>query len=319
MPLAPEYAAMLAEAAAAGAPPMTQLSPAEARAMYQAMRPANPELAVAAVQDIAIPGPEGEIKARVYTPEGSGPHPVLMNFHGGGWVIGDLETADGVSRDFCRTADCVVVSIDYRLAPEHPYPAAAEDCIAATLWASKNMASLGGNGKLAVTGESAGGNLAAVACQALVSSDSPDASPGAEAETADICFQLLAYPVVDHDLSRASYAENGEGHLLETDTMRWFWDHYCPDTARRDEPVACPLQAKSLAGQPPAMVVTAEFDPLRDEGKAYADALTAAGVQASYHCADGLIHDFFGTAAVLPCSRPAFESACAALKNAFRA
>ena len=308
MPLAPEYAAMLAEAAAAGAPPMTELSPAEARAMYQAMRPANPELTVASVKDLTIPGPGGDMTARVYTPEGAGPHPVLMNFHGGGWVIGDLETADGVSRDFCRTANCIVVSLDYRLAPEHPYPAAADDCIAATLWASKNMDALGGNGKLAVTGESAGGNLAAVAAQALTPSGK-----------ADICFQLLAYPVVDHDLTRASYAENGEGHLLETDTMRWFWDLYCPNQASRDEPTACPLKAKSLAGQPPALVVTAEFDPLRDEGKAYADALSAAGVNASYHCADGLIHDFFGTAALLPCSRPAFEAACTALKNAFAA
>jgi len=312
MPLAPEYAAMLAEAAAAGAPPMTALSPTEARAMYQAMRPANPELEVASVKDIDIPGPAGQIKARVYAPEGAGPHPVLMNFHGGGWVIGDLETADGVSRDLCRTADCIVVSVDYRLAPEHPYPAAAEDCIAATLWASENMAALGGNGKLAVTGESAGGNLATVACQALTGTAATD-------KTADICFQLLAYPVVDHDMTRGSYAQNGEGHLLETDTMRWFWDLYCPDTARRDEPTACPLHAKSLAGQPPALVVTAEFDPLRDEGKAYADALNAAGVEASYHCADGLIHDFFGTAAFLPCSRPAFEVACAALKKAFAA
>ena len=305
MPLAPEYAAILAEAAAADAPPMTALSPAEARAMYQAMRPANPELAVAAVKDIDIPGPAGALKARVYTPEGAGPHPVLMNFHGGGWVIGDLETADGVSRDFCRTANCVVVSLDYRLAPEHQYPAAADDCIAATRWAANNMASLGGNGKLAVTGESAGGNLAAVVCQALA------------AEDTDICFQLLAYPVVDHDLTRGSYAENGEGHLLETDTMRWFWDLYCPDTPRRNEPAASPLHAKSLAGQPAAMVVTAEFDPLRDEGKAYADALSAAGVDAEYHCADGLIHDFFGTAALLPCSRPAFEAACTALNKAF--
>jgi len=316
MPLAPEYAAMLAEAAAAGAPPMTELSPAEARAMYQAMRPGNPELSVAAVRDLNIPGPAGNIPARVYSPEGAGPHPVLVNFHGGGWVIGDLETADGVSRDFCRTANCIVVSIDYRLAPEHPYPAAAEDCIAATLWASQNMSALGGNDKLAVTGESAGGNLAAVVCQALTATETANIAPDS---AADICFQLLAYPVVDHDLTRDSYAANGEGHLLETDTMRWFWDLYCPDAARRNEPAACPLHAQSLAGQPPALVVTAEFDPLRDEGKAYADALSAAGVNAAYHCADGLIHDFFGTAALLPCSRPAFEAACAALQDAFAA
>lgn len=305
MPLAPEYAAMLAEAAAAEAPPMTSLSAPEARAMYQAMRPANPELTVGTVSDLQIPAAGGEIPARVYTPAGAGPHPVLMNFHGGGWVIGDLETADTISRDFCRTANCVVVSVDYRLAPEHPYPAAAEDCIAATRWVADNMQAVGGNGKLAVTGESAGGNLAAVVAQA-------DNAP-------DICFQLLAYPVVDHDLSRASYSENGEGYLLDTATMSWFWDIYCPDTARRSEPAASPLHAESLQGQPPAMVVTAEFDPLRDEGKAYADALTAAGVATTYHCADGLIHDFFGMATVLPCARPPFEAACEALRNAFDA
>ena len=304
MPLAPEYAAMLAEAAAAGAPPMTELSPGDARGMYQMMRPANPELAVGKVENLSIPGPAGDINARVYSPESAGPHPVLMNFHGGGWVIGDLETADGVSRDFCRTVGCVVVSVDYRLAPEHPYPAAPEDCVAATRWIAQNMPAVNGNGKLAVTGESAGANLAAVVCQTL---------------SADVCFQLLAYPVVDHDLTRGSYSENGEGYLLDTNTMRWFWDLYCPDETKRSEPAASPLHTKSLAGQPPAMVVTAEFDPLRDEGKAYAEALSAAGVDTTYHCADGLIHDFFGTASLLTCSRPPFEAACAKLNSAFNA
>ena len=308
MPLAPEYAAMLAEAAAAGGPAMTELSPTDARGLYQAMRPANPELTVGKVAELQIPGPAGTVPARVYTPAGAGPHGVLINFHGGGWVIGDLETADGVSRDLCRTANCIVISVDYRLAPEHPYPAAAEDSIAATRWIADNMAAVGGNGRLAVTGESAGANLAAVVSQATAADSSTN-----------ICFQLLAYPVVDHDLTRGSYTENGEGYLLDTDTMRWFWDLYCPDQASRNEPMASPLRADSLAGQPPAMVVTAEFDPLRDEGKAYADALTAAGVATTYHCADGLIHDFFGTAALLPCSRPPFEAACKALSDALKA
>lgn len=308
MPLAAEFEAMLSEAAAAGAPPMTELSPPEARAMYQAMRPENPDLAVGSVSELGIPGPAGDIPARVYRPEGAGDFPVLMNFHGGGWVIGDLLTADAISRDFCRTAQCVVVSIDYRLAPEHPYPAAAEDCIAATAWVGENMGAVGGNGKLAVTGESAGGQLAAVVAQAAQAAGQPD-----------ICFQLLAYPVVDHDMTRGSYVENAEGYLLTTDTMRWFWDLYCPDPSARDDAKASPIKAESLAGQPPAMVVTAEFDPLRDEGKAYADALSNAGVPTTYHCADGLIHDFLATAALLPCSRPPFEAACAALKTAFAA
>ena len=308
MPLAPEYEAMLTEAAAAGAPPMTELSAPEARAMYQAMRPANPELTVGSVSDLTIPGPAGDIPVRVYSPPGEGPFPVLMNFHGGGWVIGDLVTADVVSRDFCTTANCVTVAVDYRLAPEHPYPAAAEDCIAATRWIGANMSAVNGNGKLAVTGESAGGNLAAVVAQAAQAAGGPE-----------ICFQLLAYPVVDHDMSRKSYVDNAEGYLLTTDTMHWFWNHYCPDVATRNEPTASPLRAASLAGQPPAMVVTAEFDPLRDEGKAYADALAEAGVATTYLCADGLIHDFFATATLLPCSRPPFETACAALKDAFSA
>lgn len=306
MPLAAEFEAMLTEAAASGAPPMTELSAPEARAMYQAMRPENPDLAVGSVADLTIPGPAGEIAAKVYRPEGEGDFPVLMNFHGGGWVIGDLATSDGISRDFCRTANCVVISIDYRLAPEHPYPAAADDCIAATAWVGANMAAVGGNGKLAVTGESAGGQLAAVVAQAAQAAGQPQ-----------ICFQLLAYPVVDHDMTRQSYVENAEGYLLTTETMHWFWNQYCPDIALRDEVKASPIKATSLAGQPPAMVVTAEFDPLRDEGKAYADALKAAGVNTTYHCAEGLIHDFFATAAVLPCSRPPFEAACAALRAAF--
>ena len=306
MPLAAEFEAMLKDAAESGAPAMTDLSAPEARAMYQAMRPENPQLTVGSIADLCIPGPAGDIAARVYRPDGEGDFPVLMNFHGGGWVIGDLVTSDAISRDFCRTANCVVVSIDYRLAPEHPYPAAADDCIVATAWVAANMITVGGNGKLAVTGESAGANLAAVVAQAAQTAGSPE-----------ICFQLLAYPVVDNDLTRGSYVDNAEGYLLTTDTMQWFWDLYCPDVAMRDEIKASPIKAESLAGLPPAMVITAEFDPLRDEGKAYADALQQAGVPTTYHCAEGLIHDFLSTTALLPCSRPPFEAACSELTTAF--
>ena len=307
MPLAPEYAAMLAQAAEAEAPPLSALSPAEGREMYRLMRPLDPNLPVGTVADQSVPGPGGDIPVRVYTPAGSGPFPVLMNFHGGGWVIGDLDTSDALCRRLCTAVGCVVVSVDYRLAPEHPYPAAVEDCIAATEWAAGSMAAINGNGRLAVTGESAGGNLAAVVAQHAARNEAPE-----------ICLQLLAYPVVDHDFSYPSYAENGEGYLLTLDSMHWFWEHYCPAADRRAEADASPLRATTLAGVAPALVLTAEFDPLRDEGKAYADALAAAGVPTEHRGYDGLVHDFLATAGLFTCAQVPFDDAVAALTAAFQ-
>ncbi len=304
MPLAPEYEAMFAALAAEPGPKISELSPAEGREMYRMMRPVNPELAIGSVEDRVIETDAGAIPVRIYHPAAGGPLPILMNFHGGGWVIGDLDTADAVCRSLAEAADCIVISVDYRLAPEHVYPAAVEDAYAATCWAAANAAALGGSGRLAVTGESAGGNLAAVVCQKARDESGPV-----------IDFQLLAYPVVDHDLSRQSYADNGEGYLLETGTMVWFWDHYC-EPERRSEPAASPLRAESLAGLPPAVVLTAEFDPLRDEGAAYAEALAAAGVRAKHICFDGLVHDFLATSGLFGCSKAAFEQAVAELKQA---
>lgn len=308
MPLAPEYQALLAAAAEAGGPPLSELSPAEGREMYRMMRPANPELTVGKVSNISIPSSTGVIPARVYRPTGAGPFPVLMNFHGGGWVIGDLDTADAVSREFCREANCVVVAVDYRLAPEHAFPAAVEDCYDATCWVGENMSSINGNGQLAVSGESAGANLATVVAQQIRDQGGPN-----------LCYQLLAYPVTDHDLTRTSYAENGEGMLLTTDTMAYFWSHYCPIDADRANPQASPLLAKDLTRLPAALVLTAEFDPLRDEGAAYAAALESAGVSTTYICAAGLIHDFLAMTASFQCSRDVFEQACIHLRNAFQA
>ncbi len=305
MPLAPEIEALLSELAAQEGPAIYQLSPAEGREMYRLMRPANPEIPVAAVADRRIPGPAGDIPLRIYTPEGTGPFPVYVNFHGGGWVIGDLDTADAACRDICRTAGCVVVSVDYRLAPEHVYPAAVEDCCAATAWVAVHMDELNGNGRLAVGGESAGGNLAAVVCQWARDNGGPA-----------IHYQMLLYPVTDCDFERGSYRENGQGYLLELETMRWFWDHYCPEPSQRQQPQASPLRAGNLAGLPPALVITAEFDPLRDEGEAYAAALHAAGTPAEAVRFDGLIHDFLATAQVFQASRTGFEHACRALRQA---
>ena len=307
MPLVPEYQAMLEALAAEPGPPIVEMTPEEARALYRMMRPLNEDLAVGEVTERGVPGPAGEVPLRIYRPQASGPHPVLVYFHGGGWVIGDLDTADAACRDLCETAGCVVVSVDYRLAPEHRYPAAVDDCYAALEWVAGNGGELGGNGRLAVAGESAGGNLAAVL--SLKARD--EAGP-------EIDFQLLLYPVVDHDLSRPSYVDNGTGYILETPTMRWFWDHYCPDPASRSHPYASPLKAADHSGLPPALVMTAEFDPLRDEGNLYAETLAAAGTQAEAICCDGLVHDFFATAQQFKASRAPFEAACAALRKALR-
>ncbi len=304
MGLAPEYAAMFEQLAETPGPAMTDLPPEQARELYKAMRPVNPELKVGDIEDVTCPGPGGDIPLRIYTPQGTGPWGVLVNFHGGGWVIGDLDTSDAACRDLCATANLVVVSVDYRLAPEHVYPAAVEDCYAATAWVAANAAKLQHNGKIAVGGESAGGNLAAVVSQRA-----------REDANLELAFQLLLYPVVDASMSQGSYTENAEGYLLETNTMHWFWDYYCPDKSLRAEPDASPANAASLENLPPALVVTAEFDPLRDEGNAYAAALVAAGNEAENQCYPGLVHDFFATAQIFKASRVGFEHACQRLRE----
>jgi acetyl esterase len=305
MPLTPEYQAMLAELAETPAPKMTELSPGETREMYRLMRPVNDAMVVGSVENRTIPGPGGDIPIRIFKPDAEGALGILVNFHGGGWVFGDLDTSDAVCRGLCKAANCIVVSVDYRLAPEHVYPAAVEDAYAATCWVADHATELGGSGKLAVTGESAGGNLAAVVALKARDEDGPT-----------IAYQLLAYPVVDHDMNRPSYSENREGYLLETDLMAWFWNHYCPDANRRNEPEASPLRAASLADLPPAMVLTAEFDPLRDEGNAYATRLADSGVAAESICCEGLIHDFLATAELFECSKAPFDQAASALKQA---
>jgi acetyl esterase len=304
-PLAPEYRELLATLAENPPPPVTELTPAQARALYRGLRPACPGIAVGSIEERALVGPEGPIGLRIYRPALAGSSGIFVCFHGGGWVIGDLDTADGVCRQLANAAGCIVASVDYRLAPEHPYPAAVLDAYAATSWVADHGAALGGNGKLAVGGESAGGNLAAAV--ALKARD--EGGPR-------IDLQLLAYPVVDHDLTRQSCVDNARGPILETEALRWFWDHYCPDPARRDEPYAAPLRARSHAGLPPALVLVAELDPLLDEGEAYARKLAEAGVPATLHRHAGLVHDFLATAHLLEVSRAALERAAAGLRAA---
>ena len=310
MPLEPATAAVLQMMADSGAPPMSHGTPAEARAAFRFMTvdlrdPAH--LAqVGSVEDRTVPGGAGEVKARVYRPATPGPHPTILYFHGGGWVIGDLDTHDDHTRLLCRDVDAVVISVDYRLAPETPFPGGYEDCLAATLWAVEHAHELGGDAsRVAVAGDSAGGNLSAAV------------TLGARDRGVLLAAQLLLYPSVDllDGDDYPSRVDNAEGLFLTEADMRWFADHYSPDPGRRSDPYASVLRFPDLAGLPPAVVATAEYDPLRDEGEAYAAALDKAGVPVTARRFDGLIHGFFGLGHVSPASAAAARILCADLKG----
>ena len=306
MPLDPQVIQVMESVAAMGLPAADTVSPAEARANAK-KRPRAPGPAVARVEDRTIPGPGGDVPVRIYTPEGSGPFPILAWYHGGGWVLGDLESADASARNLCVGGKCVVVSVDYRLAPETKFPGPAEDCWSATIWAVENASSINGDpSRLAVGGDSAGGNLAAAMCLMAADRGGPA-----------IALQLLVYPVTDVDFNTVSYGENAEGYSLTKTTMQWYWDHYLNSREDAANPYAAPLQAKNLAGQPPALVITAEFDPLRDEGEAYAKRLTEAGVAVTATRYGGMIHGFFNMGAVVDKGQQAVDEASAALRNAF--
>jgi acetyl esterase/lipase len=277
--LQPDMAMVLDLVASLGLPPIETMSAADARAFSEATaasRPPGPE--VGEIADAVLPGPAGDLAYRLYRPPTQGPHPLIAYFHGGGWVLGSQDSDDPLCRDLCVRTGSVVVSVNYRHAPEDRFPAAADDAFAAASWIAANAAALGGiPGQLTVAGWSAGGNVAAIACQLARDAGGPD-----------IAGQLLLAPVTDCDLGRPSYASNGEGFILTAGLMRWFWDHYA-DEADRENPKASPLRG-TLAGLPPAVVVTAEFDPLRDEGDAYAEALAGAGVPVRHIRARGHTH-----------------------------
>lgn len=286
MPLDPHLAGVLQMMAASGAKPIHESTPEEGRAGYLALTAGSltdeQRVPVASTQDITVPGAAGPIPARIYRPEAAGPVPTVAYFHGGGYVIGDLATHDNMCREICRGTQAVVVSVAYRLAPEHPFPAGIEDAVAAAKWIVAQARELGGNGTVAVAGDSAGGNFAAVVTQQL-----RDAGMA-------LAAQLLIYPAVDHAAATyPSMDQNAKGYFLELDTMAWFIRHYLGATTDTMDPRLAPLQAKSLANLPPAVVLTAEFDPLRDQGAAYAQALRAAGGQAELIEGPGMIHGFF--------------------------
>jgi acetyl esterase len=309
MPIDPQAQALLDQVAASGLPPFGEMTVDQAREAIMGMRElAGPPESVAKVEDRTVPGPAGEIPVRVYTPEGSGPFPVLVYFHGGGWVIGNIETVDAPLRALTNRVGCVIVSVDYRLAPEHKFPAAADDSYAATRYVAEHAAEFGADpARVAVGGDSAGGNLAAVVAQMARDRGGPP-----------LVFQLLIYPVTQHAYDTASYAENGDGYLLTRAAMVWFWDLYLPDEAAGRDPAASPQRAASLRGLAPAFVITAEFDPLRDEGEAYAARLRDEGVAVDARRYDGMIHGFFQMAGVMDQSRQVLDDAAAALRSAFQ-
>lgn len=286
MPLEPGIAAIVQLVKDANAKPRWEGTPQEGRDSYLAFtygtRTPEQIVPVAEVQDIQIPGPAGALQARVYRPDGTGPFPTVVYLHGGGWVIGNLDTHDNMCRAVCKGSQAVVVSVDYRLAPEHRYPAAVDDAIAATQWVQTHAATLGGSPTVGIAGDSAGGNLAAVVCQQLRGT-----APAIKA-------QFLIYPAVDHlQAGHRSIDENATGYVLEKRSMEWFYEHYANGSASTNDARLFPLQATDLSGLPPALVVTAEFDPLRDEGEAYGHALQAAGVPSDTRRYDGMIHAFF--------------------------
>ena len=261
-----------------------------------------------------VDGPAGKIPVRVYSPlataaaDADGLKPGLLFFHGGGFVVCDLDSHDATCRELANGSDCVVVSVDYRLAPEAKFPAAPEDCYAATEWVSQNAKALGVDAnRIAVAGDSAGGNLAAVVAILARDRNGPK-----------LVHQLLIYPVTDNRFDTSSYKENGVGYFLSSEMMKWFWHHYLESESDGDNPLASPLRASNLRGLPDTTLLTAEFDPLRDEGRAYAERLEEAGVATSYTDYPGVFHGFFGMTEAIPRARQAVDEACAALREAFK-
>jgi acetyl esterase len=299
---------------ASGRPPLETLSPPDARVAYAASRavlqPDPP--AVAEVVALEAPGPGGPVRMRLYRGQGAPkgtPQPALVYFHGGGWVIGDLESHDQVCRALANATPCIVVSVDYRLAPEHKFPAAAEDAIAATRWIAANGAKLGIDARrLAVGGDSAGGNLAAV-----VAIDARDRGGPS------LTFQFLVYPASDMRMDWPSAERHAQQLPLTKAAMDWFIAHYLRSDADKADWRASPLRASSLKGLPPALIITAGFDPLCDEGEAYAKALRAAGVSVVHEVFGGQIHGFLTMGRIVADSGQAIALGASALKQSFTA
>jgi acetyl esterase len=308
MPVDPDVQTLLDELAAMGTAPLDEMTPAQARELADAgavLLTGTGAEDVTTV-DATVAGPAGPIPIRVYTPsDGSPPRPIVVYFHGGGFVIGNIATHDAVCRDLAADSGAVLVSVDYRLAPEHPFPAAVEDCWAALGWVHAHAAELGGDpDRLAVAGDSAGGTLAAVVAMLSARGGPP------------VRFQLLVYPGVGVTEDQRSVIENGDGYLLTRADIEWFIAQYVGPDGDVTDPRVDPIYADDLSGVAPAHVMTAEYDPLRDGGHAYARHLQGFGVPVTVRCYDGLVHGAFSMQAVVPASRAMIRDAGAALRAA---
>lgn len=281
--LHPQVEEYLHELSEKGVPPLHRLSLSEARETYRELCvPDEPLDLVVDTVDRSVPGPDGEVPIRVYTPDSEGALPVLVFFHGGGWLLGGLDSHDSLCRTLTDTADCVVVSVDYRRAPEDTFPAALEDCYAATCWVANNATAIGGMpGAIAVGGDSAGGTLAAGVTLLARDRNGPA-----------LDYQVLAYPATNYAFDTASYEENAQGYFLTRRDMERFWDGYLRTDVEGRHPYASPLQARDLSRVPPALVLTCGFDPLRDEGQAYARRLEDAGGSVHHLEYEDMIHGF---------------------------
>ena len=314
MSVHPQVATLLERVARSPLPPYHDVPPMVARRIYRDTRaatsPAVPE--VGSVRLLLAPGPSGPVAMRAYRPVGITAEealPAVIFFHGGGWVIGDLDTHDVVCRQFANGARCAVFSVEYRLAPEAPFPAAVDDSVAALRYVAADASALGVDPRrIAVAGDSAGGNLAAVVC--LAARDAGGLAP---------CFQLLIYPATDQRAGFPSHEKNGDGYLLTRRVMNYFSNHYLPQASDWTDWRASPLLAQSLAGLPPAHVITAGFDPLVDEGRAYAERLEREGVKTVYREYPDMVHGFLLMGGVLDTANSAVADCCEALRRAFDA
>ena len=307
MPVDPQIQALLDKGT--GVPATHTLPVDVARAQYEArIALMAPPAGIAGVREQTIDGPSDQLRIRIYTPHGAGPFPLLVFFHGSGFVLCSLDTHDGMCRNLCAGAGCVVASVDYRLAPEHKFPAGLEDCLHATRWVALHAGQLGGDpSRIVVGGDSAGGNMAAVTAIRVRDEGGPA-----------LCGQLLLYPVTDyHTPGTPSYEENAEGYGLTRDTMKWFWAHYLRDPPEGTNPHASPLLAPDLSSLPPALVITAEYDPLRDEGEIYANKLRTAGVPTALSRYDGVNHGFMFWVGIVDKADAAMNEACEWLRDLF--
>jgi acetyl esterase len=308
MPLDPQVQFMLQQMETFKFPPISSLEPAAARKAMQEMPSINAPLApVAKVENRAIPGPYGEIPLRIYTPLGEGPFPILVFFHGGGWVLGGLDEYNSICHTLTNRAGCIVVSVDYHLAPEYKFPVAPDDCYTATQWVAKHAREIDGDPtRIALGGDSAGGNLTAVVAQIARDQHTPH-----------IIFQLLIYPATNFTADTDSMKENGKGYFLTTDDMNYFAHHYLRNEEDKINPLASPMLAKDLSSLPPALIITAEFDPLRDEGELYGKRLQEADVPVIIHRYEGAIHGFVSMAPILAQGQQALDECSEALRHTF--